>query len=56
MYSFSISGYAIKNDYLGFIVTNYPPATNVNEYLSIMKGVTFDMLGVLDGKKPTNIK
>ncbi len=48
-------GYAIKEDFLGFIVSNYPPATDVNDFLRIMDGVVQDLYGALEGRKPTHI-
>ncbi len=50
-----LSGYAIKEDFLGFIVTNYPPTTDVNDFLRIMDGVVQDLSGALEGRKPTHI-
>ncbi len=46
------SGYAIKDDMLGFIVTCYPGETNVNEFVEIAGNVVKDLCDVIGGKKP----
>ncbi|XP_052287068.1 carnitine O-palmitoyltransferase 2, mitochondrial-like isoform X2 [Dreissena polymorpha] len=45
-------GYAVENERIGFNVTNYPPATNVHEFVQCLKESLDDIYHILQGKLP----
>ncbi|XP_052778976.1 carnitine O-palmitoyltransferase 2, mitochondrial-like isoform X2 [Mya arenaria] len=45
-------GYAVENERIGFNVTNYPPETNVHEFVNCLRESLDDVYSILEGKHP----
>ncbi|XP_045164970.2 carnitine O-palmitoyltransferase 2, mitochondrial-like isoform X2 [Mercenaria mercenaria] len=45
-------GYAVENERIGFNVTNYPPETNVHEFIECLKESLDDINAVFEGRNP----
>jgi len=47
-----VTGYAVENERIGFNVTNYPPDTNVHEFIDCLKESLDDIYALLEGRHP----
>ena len=47
---FSIAGYGVNDDHLGYIVTAYPPHKDVHGLLDCMNSAVQDMHTVFEGR------
>ena len=45
-------GYAVEDERIGFNVTNFPPETNVHEFVDCLKESLDDLNAVFEGRHP----